>query len=105
LSLGNVALIAPSSGTYTGILFYQAPGVTVSGSFLANLLTASDLQGAIYLPSASVSYAVSAGSSAYNILVAKDINLTLAVASSFGDDYSSLQGGSPLNGDNATLIQ
>ncbi len=105
LSLGNVALIAPSSGTYTGILFYQAPGVTVSGLFLANLLTASDLQGAIYLPSASVSYGVSAGSSAYNILVAKDINLTVAVASSFGDDYSSLQGGSPLNGDNATLIQ
>ena len=105
VSLGNVALTAPSSGTYAGILFYQAQGVTASATFLANLLQASELQGAIYLPSAPVNYAVSAGSSAYNILVAKDINLAVAVASSFGNDYSTLQSGSPLNGDSATLVQ
>ncbi len=105
VSLGNISLSAPSSGTYGGILFYQAQGVTASGTFLANLLTASKLQGAIYLPSAAVTYAISAGSSVYNILVAKDINLAVAVASSFGDDYSTLQSGSPLNGDDATLVQ
>jgi Flp pilus assembly protein TadG len=105
VSLGNIALSAPSSGTYSGILFYQASGVTATGTFLANLLQASKLQGAIYLPSAPVTYGISAGSSAYNILVAKDINLAVAVASSFGDNYSTLQSGSPLNGDSATLVQ
>jgi hypothetical protein len=57
------------------------------------------------MPDGSVNYGVGALSSAYNILVAKDINLLATVASSFGNDYSSLSGGSPLNGDNATLIQ
>ncbi len=105
LSLGNVNLTAPSSGEYAGILFFQAHGVTSSGVFLASLLDKSNLQGAIYLPDASVSYGVSAISSSYNILVAKDIHLNAVVASSFGNDYSSLQGGSPLNGNDVALVQ
>jgi hypothetical protein len=105
LSLGNVSLTAPSSGEYAGILFFQAHGVTSSGVFLASLLDKSNLQGAIYLPDASVSYGVSAVSSSYNILVAKDIHLNAVVASSFGNDYSSLQGGSPLNGNDVALVQ
>ncbi|HTB96590.1 MAG TPA: pilus assembly protein TadG-related protein [Terracidiphilus sp.] len=105
LSLGNVNLTAPSSGTYGGVLFFQEHGVTSSGVFLASLLEKSNLQGAIYLPDASVSYGVGAISSAYNILVAKDINLVGTVASSFGNDYSSLSGGSPLNGNDVALVQ
>jgi hypothetical protein len=105
VSLGNIDLSAPTSGEYGGILFFQGQGVSSTGTFLANLLEPSQLEGAIYLPSAPVVYGVSAGSSAYNILVAKDINLTVAVASSFGNDYSTLQSGSPLDGDNASLVE
>jgi hypothetical protein len=105
LSLSNVSLSAPTSGTYAGILFFQAHGSTSTGVFVANLINNSKLEGAIYLPDADVSYGVSAVSSAYNILVAKDIHLNVAIASSFGNDYSSLPGGSPLNGNNVFLVQ
>jgi Flp pilus assembly protein TadG len=104
-SIANVNLTAPSSGTYSGILFFQAHGVTATGNFLANLDTSSKLQGAVYLPDAPVNYGVSAISSSYNFLVAKDIDLNVAVASSFGNDYSSLAGGSPLDGNSATLVE
>jgi Flp pilus assembly protein TadG len=105
LSLSNVSLSAPTSGTYSGILFFQAHGVTTTGVFVANLLNNSKLEGAIYLPDGDVSYGVSAASSAYNILVAKDINLNVSILSAFGNDYSSLSGGSPLNGNNVSLVQ
>lgn len=105
VSLSNISLSAPTSGQYAGVLFFQAHGSTASGVFLANLLQNSKLEGAIYLPDASVSYGVSAISSAYNILVAKDIHLNVAIASTFGNDYSGLQGGSPLNGNDVALVQ
>ncbi len=75
------------------------------GNFLANLIEGSNLQGGVYLPDGAVNYGVSAISSSYNILVAKDINFVVTVASSFGDDYSSLDGGSPLNGNDVSLVQ
>lgn len=105
LSLSNVSLSAPTSGTYSGVLFFQAHGVTSTGVFIANLINNSKLEGAIYLPDGDVSYGVSAISSAYNILVAKDIHLNVAVGSIFGDDYSGLEEGSPLNGNNVALVQ
>jgi hypothetical protein len=105
VSLGNIDLSAPTSGEFGGVLFDQAQGVSSTGTFLANLLEPSQLEGAIYLPSGPVVYGVSAGSSAYNILVAKDINLTVAVASTFGNDYSTLESGSPLDGDNVSLVE
>lgn len=105
LSLSNVSLSAPTTGTYAGILFFQAHGCTATGVFVANLINNSKLEGAIYLPDGDVSYGVSAISSAYNILVAKDIHLNVAVGSSFGNDYSSLPGGSPLSGNNVSLVQ
>lgn len=105
LSLSNVSLSAPTTGTYAGILFFQAHGSTPSAVFVANLINNSKLEGAIYLPDGDVSYGVSAISSAYNILVAKDIHLNVAVGSVFGDDYSSLPGGSPLSGNNVSLVQ
>lgn len=105
VGLSNVKISAPTSGTYSGILFFQDPADTSSGTFVANLLQGSKLEGAIYLPTASVSYGVSAISSSYNILVAKDINFNVALASNFGTDYSSLDTGSPIGGDDAVLAQ
>jgi hypothetical protein len=105
LSLSNISLSAPTTGTYAGILFFQAHGSTPTAVFVANLIDNSKLEGAIYLPDGDVSYGVSAISSAYNILVAKDIHLNVAVGSVFGNDYSSLPDGSPLNGNNVSLVQ
>jgi hypothetical protein len=105
LGLSNFSLTAPSSGVYGGVLFMQDPGNTSSGTFVASLLGPSKLEGAIYLPSASASYGVGAVSSAYTILVAKSIQFNVAVLSQFGNDYSALDVGSPLNGDRAALVQ
>lgn len=105
VSLSNISLSAPTSGDYSGILFFQAHGVSSTAVFLANLLQNSRLEGAIYIPDGDVSYGVSAISSAYNILVAKDIHLNVAVASTFGNNYSSLADGSPLEGNNVSLVE
>ena len=105
LSLSNISLSAPTSGTYSGILFFQAHGVTNTAVFVGNLINHSKLEGAIYVPDGDVSYGVNAASSAYNILVAKDIHLNVNVLSSFGNDYSGLAGGSPLEGNNVALVQ
>ena len=56
LSLSNVSLSAPTTGTYAGILFFQAHGSTPTAVFVANLINSSKLEGAIYLPDGDVSY-------------------------------------------------
>jgi Flp pilus assembly protein TadG len=105
ISLSNINLTAPTSGTYGGVLFFQAHGVTSAGTILANLMAPSNMQGATYLPDAAVTYSVSSVSATYSILVAKDIYLTLPLSTSFANDYSTLQGGSPLTGDNVRLVE
>lgn len=107
LGLSTFNLTAPTTGNYAGILFFQPSNVTVSGSFGATLLSSQSMNGAIYAPGALISYGVNALSSpsSYNIVVAKDIDLVAGVLTSFGNDYSSLPAGSPLNGDDAVLVQ
>jgi hypothetical protein len=105
LGLSNFALSAPTSGLYGGVLFFQDPGNTTPGILLANLVGAGKLEGAIYLPNASLSYGVAAISSAYTILVARSIQFNVAVFSQFGSNYSSLDFGSPLNGDKVSIVQ
>lgn len=105
LGLSNFQLTAPTSGMYGGVLFFQDPSNTSTGTFIGNLLSGSKLEGAIYLPNATMTYGVGAISSAYTILVAKDINFNVNILSNFGNDYSSLAQGSPLNGDLAVLAQ
>ncbi len=105
LGLSNFSLSAPTNGEYGGVLFFEAHGNTSPSSFLLALAQGSTLTGAVYAPDATVSYGVSALSASYNILVAKDISLTGGLISSFGNDYSSLDSGSPLNGDDVALVQ
>ena len=105
LGLSSLNLSAPTSGEYGGVLFFQAAGNTSPGTFLLSLDDGSSLSGAIYEPSATVSYGVNALSSAYNILVADDIDFIGSIDSTFGNDYSTLQSGSPLNGDDVMLVQ
>ncbi len=103
--LSNVALSAPTTGTYSGVLFFQDPGNTNAGSFTANLLTGSKFEGAYYLPTATLTYAVSVGSASYNIIVAKDVNFAVAAVTNFSSDYSALSLGSPINRNQALLVQ
>jgi hypothetical protein len=108
LGLGGVNLVAPTTGTYAGILFFQDPqdteGATIFGSPGFNTV----LQGAYYFPNASVNFAASLPVQ-YNILVAKDITFSLLTfgssGSSFKNDYSSLPNGSPLAGGGSVLVQ
>jgi hypothetical protein len=105
IGLSNVNITAATSGEYGGVLFFQAHGITTSGTYLASVLQGSKIEGAIYEPDAKVAYAVGAVSSNYNILVAKDINFTGEILSVFGSNYSALANGSPLQSDVAVLVQ
>ncbi len=105
LSLSKIIFSAPTSGTYGGVLYWQASTNTTAGTVVANLVQGSKLEGAIYMPAATLNYGVGAASSNYTIVVAKDLTFNAAVASSFGNNYSSLQIGSPLNGDAAALLE
>jgi hypothetical protein len=107
LGLAPFNMTAPTTGEYAGILFFQQHGNTIPGGFILGVLqNTSNFEGAIYMPDASLDYGVSALSANYNILVAKDISFGLvSLISTFGNDYSNLPGGSPLNGDDAVLVQ
>jgi Flp pilus assembly protein TadG len=105
LGLFDFNLSAPTDGEYGGVLFFEAHGNTSPSSFLLALAQGSGLTGAIYTPDAPLSYGVSALSASYNILVAKDISLIGGIISTFGNDYSSLESGSPLDGDDVALVQ
>lgn len=106
--LSQFALTAPTTGNYGGILFWQAPGVTTTGTFIApGALTAQQFSGIIYEPSAMVSYTVNAisGGGSYNGIVADKLQFNVGVLSNFTNDYSTLQLGSPFNGDRSELVQ
>lgn len=105
LGLSNFDLSAPTSGEYGGVLFFQPASNTSADTFLASVAQGGIMNGAIYAPNASVNYGVTALSSSYNILVARDITFLAAVASEFGDDYSALSSGSPLDGNDVVLVQ
>jgi Flp pilus assembly protein TadG len=51
----SASLSAPTSGTYSGILMYEASGLSAS-SFVFNDSVANSLQGLIYLPSRNVTF-------------------------------------------------
>jgi hypothetical protein len=104
--LGRFNLSATASGEYGGILFFQGHGVTATGTVLASLIQGSSMNGAFYLPDAQFSYAVGALANNYNIIVAKTINFGAAeVLTSIGNNYATLQSGSPLNGNSVNLVQ
>ncbi|MDE1155949.1 MAG: Tad domain-containing protein [Acidobacteriaceae bacterium] len=107
IGLSSVTLSAPTSGPYGGILFFQAHGVTNTGTFLISLLEGSHMNGGIYMPDALVSWGVGviSGARSYNFIVADRIQFTANILSVINNDYSTLQNGSPLNGDTSFLVQ
>jgi Flp pilus assembly protein TadG len=111
-SSGGVNLVAPTSGTYSGILFFQDRGNTSTAIIEGTTSWNTVLQGTYYFPSAAVQFALD-GNVDYSILVAKDIEfLFLTVAGNIvqsgannNNDFSSLANGSPVSGSGAVLVQ
>jgi hypothetical protein len=87
----NSSFAAPTTGTYSGILFFQdrsnAYAATVGGSNAA-------VVGALYFPKAQLTYMGSNATSAYTLLVANTIVFSGSNAT-LNDNYSSLPGGAP----------
>jgi hypothetical protein len=109
---GGVNLTAPTSGTYSGILFFQDPQNTSTSTIVGSSSWNTVLQGAYYFPNAQVQFALD-GIVACSILVAKDIDfLLLTVAGSTAqsgannnNNFSSLANGSPAYGSGAVLVE
>lgn len=105
-TLGGVNLVAPTTGTYACVLFFQDPGNTAPATILGTSSLNTVLQGAYYFPTAPVTYAADLNV-AYNFLIAKDITFG-AVSfpnSSFSNNYSSIPDGCPLAGGGSVLVQ
>jgi Flp pilus assembly protein TadG len=97
----NINLVAPTTGTYAGILFFQNPSDTSSATI--NGGTGSVFQGALYFPDATVQ--LNGGNvAAYTIVVSKSVQMN-GSSFSIGNDYSSLPGGSPAKGVTAVLAE
>jgi Flp pilus assembly protein TadG len=107
VTLGGVNLTAPTSGTYSCILFFQDPQNTSGAYIIGSTSWNTKLEGTYYFPAANVQYLASL-SVKYNMLVAKDIEflaLTFASSSNFTNDYSSVPAGCPLYGGGSVLVQ
>jgi len=98
ITLGNnatVTLSAQTSGTYEGILFYQARTNAINVSF-ANTSTYT-LSGAMYFPSASVTLGNAGGSNDCTMFVAQNINMAGNGGGNMNfSNTCSSYGGSPL---------
>jgi hypothetical protein len=99
----GTSLIAQTTGTYAGILFFQDPTISSSSQNTISGGSTTVIQGSLYFPTTPLVYSGgSAGTAAYTIVVANTI--TISGNSSFGDNYSSLPGGvSPIR--NAALVE
>jgi hypothetical protein len=96
------SLKAPTSGSLTGILFFQDRSLT------ANLTQQNTIsgggsavfQGALYFPTTPLVYSGGSGvSTAYTILVADILTISGGTATTVNDNYASLSGGSPIKSD------
>ena len=94
--------VAPTTGTYTGILYYQAHGD--SNQVILNGDSTSVWQGAIYVPSAQLTLNGGANLAAYTIL---DVNTLIVNGNdqfTLGDDYTSLPNGSPVGNSGGPMM-
>jgi len=98
-------LVAPPSGTYRGILFFQDRAITGGSSGAdSNIAGGSGLtiQGTLYFPTTTLSYSGTSTNAAYTILVADVVKITNNTY--FPDTYSTDPNGfSPIHG--AILVE
>jgi hypothetical protein len=94
-----VTLSAPTSGTYTGILFFQDRSVTTANTTNSTTVLAGganmELTGAIYLPGTALNVSNGTNTNAnYTIIVADTITFTGGIT--LNANYTGLTGGSPI---------
>jgi Putative Flp pilus-assembly TadE/G-like len=90
-------LVAPVSGPYEGILFFQDRSISSTTTNMFNGGALSIYTGALYFPTTPLSYAGnSLQNGGYTLIVAK--TLTFAGISALSADYSTLPDGSPIKG-------
>jgi Flp pilus assembly protein TadG len=99
----HASLVAPTTGTYAGILFFQ--NTSNSSTMILNGDTTSKFQGAIYIPAGSLTLNGGSNLAAYTIVDADSIMVNSGVHFNLGADYSSLPGGSPVKGGSAVLME
>ncbi|MFC5860848.1 Tad domain-containing protein [Acidicapsa dinghuensis] len=92
----HVDLVAPTSGTYEGILLYQNASDT--NTDIINGDNTSVWQGTIYLPGAQLTVNGNGNAAAYTFLVVNKLLDNGNSTFTLGDDYSSLQDGPPVKG-------
>ena len=96
---GNVVLnlSAPTSGTLSGILFFQDRTIAAgSASSTINGNSGSTIDGALYFPTTTLTYNGNSSSSGYSIVVAD--KWIVNGNSTLGNNYTSLADGSPIKG-------
>lgn len=104
LSSGSkVDLVAPTTGTYAGILMYQS--ATDTSDFYLDSGSGSVWQGALYLPGATLYLNSGANAAAYTIAVANTVHVESGAKFTLGADYSSLPGGSPIKSVISVLVE
>ncbi len=107
---GSINLAAPTSGIYSGMLFFQDSGNTSADSLTGAQAWNTSLTGTYYFPNSAVNYSYD-GSSSYNLLLAKDVTVSKPsstithVTVAHSNDYSSLADSEPPTAIAAVLVQ
>lgn len=94
----NSSLIAPSTGPYAAILFFQDRSMTSSSSADSNIAGGSGtaIEGTLYFPTTNLTYAGSSADSLYTILIADTVKITNTTV--INDTYQVLPNGmSPIH--------
>jgi Flp pilus assembly protein TadG len=105
----TVQLVAPNSGTYEGLLFYQDPNDTTGATLSGN--STSLYQGALYMPTAQLTFGGNTtfnNGAAYTVIVVNELQVAGNPDVNLKSNYSGLaNGGGPLTGaiQWATLVE
>ncbi len=94
----TVTLSAPTTGALAGMLFFQDRTIAVgSGQSGVAGSTTSTFDGAFYFPTTILNYAGKNATNGYSVIVAYEW-IVNGSASTVGNNYSTLPGGSPVQG-------
>ena len=97
---GSVKLVAPTSGSWEGILFFQNRSDTSTATFSGS--SNIDLEGALYFPNALLQYSGGSPKNAgYTVLVARTLKFT--GSTSLNGDFTGLGTGGPVK--KPTLVE
>jgi hypothetical protein len=95
--------VAPTTGTYAGILIFQ--DLSDASTVIVNGDSTSVWQGTLYAPAAELLLNGGSNLAAYTSIVVSTLTVNGTDTFTLGNDYSSLPGGSPIQGTAAVLME